>query len=86
MVDRTKVPTTDGADRAHAALEVSLASIPVLGPEGYRITLSHGTITHYGPLPQICCAAQTYLIWQHLDGRDACNDQWVPEFRKSFLD
>ncbi|MFB3891354.1 MAG: ADP-ribosylglycohydrolase family protein [Phycisphaerae bacterium] len=35
--------------------------------DALRITLSHGMMTHYGPLAQICCAAQTWLIWRLLE-------------------
>jgi len=44
--------------------------------EAFDYTLKIGMITHYAPLPQICCLAQTYLIWElsrgmySLDGWD----------------
>jgi len=52
--------------------------------EAFRISLSHGLMTHYAPLPQICCAAQTYLIRELLAGRQPFDDDWLPAFRGRF--
>jgi len=41
-------------------------------------TLKHGMITHYAPLPQICCLAQTYLIQELLKGR-RFEEQWLQD-------
>ncbi len=48
----------------------------------FEITLKHGMITHYAPLPQICCLAQTYLIGELLQAR-GYEEQWLPDFRAS---
>jgi ADP-ribosylglycohydrolase len=45
----------------------------------FSCTLKHGMITHYAPLPQICCLAHTYLIWQILHGRGLDKD-WMESF------
>ena len=52
--------------------------------DAFRITLSHGVMTHYAPLPQLCCAAQTYLIWQLLTDRQPFANDWVAGFRGCF--
>ena len=45
----------------------------------FDYTLKHGMITHYAPLPQICCLAHTYLITELLQGR-GFEDQWLSGF------
>jgi ADP-ribosylglycohydrolase len=52
--------------------------------DALRITLSHGVMTHYAPLPQICCAAQTYLIWRLMEGLHPFAGDWPCEFRACF--
>ncbi|MFZ2537192.1 ADP-ribosylglycohydrolase family protein [Methanothrix sp.] len=47
--------------------------------EAFTFTLKHGMITHYGTLPQICCMAQTYLIWSLLQGR-GLPMEWIESF------
>jgi ADP-ribosylglycohydrolase len=48
----------------------------------FEMTLKHGMITHYAPLPQICCLAQTYLLWELLSGK-SFTDTWTAGFQKS---
>lgn len=47
----------------------------------FRVSLHHGLMTHYGPLPQLCCAAQTYLAWELLAGRDPFAGDWLQALR-----
>jgi len=46
----------------------------------FDYTLKQGMITHYAPLPQICCLAQTYLITELLQGR-GFKEQWLSGFQ-----
>lgn len=52
--------------------------------DAFRITLSHGVMTHYAPLPQLCCAAQTYLVWRLLAKQQPFASDWVVDFRGCF--
>jgi len=52
--------------------------------DAFRVTLSHGVITHYAPLPVLCCAAQTWLLGELLGGRAPFERAWVDEFRARF--
>ena len=52
--------------------------------DAFRITLSHGVMTHYAPVQQLCCAAQTYLIQQLLVGHQPFAKDWVADFRGCF--
>ncbi|OPY50585.1 MAG: ADP-ribosylglycohydrolase [Methanosaeta sp. PtaU1.Bin112] len=47
--------------------------------DAFSFTLKQGMITHYAPLPQICCLAQTYLIWNLLKDKKLQED-WVESF------
>jgi ADP-ribosylglycohydrolase len=47
--------------------------------ESFSNTIKHGMITHYAPLPQICCLAHTYLIWNLLHGR-GFEEKWMESF------
>jgi len=47
--------------------------------QAFDYTLKHGMITHYAPLPQICCLAQTYLITELLKGR-GFGEMWLEGF------
>ena len=49
--------------------------------EAFAVTLHHGMTTHYSPLPQACCAAQTYLLWELLAGRWPFEGAWTSECR-----
>lgn len=42
--------------------------------EAWRLGLVHGAITHYAPLPVLCCAVQTFLIRGWLEGGDPLAD------------
>jgi ADP-ribosylglycohydrolase len=50
----------------------------------FRITMLHGLITHYAPLCQLCCAAQSWLIWQFLQNQDPFAGDWRPLFEKEW--
>ena len=52
--------------------------------DALRISLLHGVMTHYALLPQICCAAQTYLIWRLLEGGRPFAGDWLAEFQACF--
>jgi hypothetical protein len=49
--------------------------------EAFRISLLQGIITHYHPLPVLCCAAQTYLIWGLLQEHSTLPWAWIGPFR-----
>ena len=59
--------------------------------EIFRHTLLHGLITHWAPLPAICCAAQSWLIqncdelrdemWEGEAGLEALSSGWKEAFR-----
>jgi len=53
--------------------------------EAFRMTVHHNLITHYAPLPVICCAAQTYLIWEFLKKRNPLEADWLMLFREKFI-
>jgi ADP-ribosylglycohydrolase len=50
--------------------------------DAYQLSLQHGMITHYAILPQICCLAQTYLIWELLNGK-GFSESWQEKFQES---
>jgi len=56
----------------------------------FELTIKHGIITHYGPLPVLCCAIQTWLIGRAFQGRCPCaRGGWLGEFTRdwsNFLD
>lgn len=52
--------------------------------EAFRISLQQGVITHYAPLPVLCCGAQSYLIWEMLAGRDPLADDWLAAFETTW--
>lgn len=55
--------------------------------EAFDFTLKCGMITHYAPLPQICCLAQTYLIWELSRGMrplDGWKEQFVDKVNEYF--
>jgi ADP-ribosylglycohydrolase len=45
--------------------------------EAFAISLKQSIITHYAPLPVLCCCVQTFLIWEFLAGRDPFAGNWV---------
>ena len=53
--------------------------------EAFAFSLKHGMITHYAPLPQICCLAQTHLICDLLEGKKF-HEGWVEPFRSEVED
>ena len=52
--------------------------------DAFRVTVSHSVMTHYAPLPVLCCAAQTFLIRELLEGRNPIDGDWLSGFRESF--
>ncbi len=51
--------------------------------EAYAISLLHGIMTHYAPLPVLCCAAQSYLI-RELIREPRLDEAWPATFAESF--
>lgn len=49
--------------------------------DAFSMTLKHGMITHYAPLPQICCLAHSYLIWELLHQTDSPLSNWISKFK-----
>lgn len=62
-----------------------VAALAADAHEAFRSSLLHGLITHWAPLPALCCAAQTWLQRTPLiqDG-DSTHGQWLPEFRDAW--
>ncbi|HEY3325082.1 MAG TPA: ADP-ribosylglycohydrolase family protein [Planctomycetota bacterium] len=52
--------------------------------EVYAISIKHGLMTHFAPLPAICCAAQSYLIWAQLRDPGRMDGTWPTAFRDAF--
>lgn len=48
--------------------------------EAFLISLQQGLITHYAPLPVLCCGVQSYLIWEMLADRDPLAEDWLAAF------
>jgi ADP-ribosylglycohydrolase len=48
--------------------------------DALTFTLQNGIITHFAPLPVICCAAQTWAIWRLLEGTQPFVSNWVNNF------
>ncbi|MDD4352600.1 MAG: ADP-ribosylglycohydrolase family protein [Candidatus Gracilibacteria bacterium] len=48
----------------------------------YTLTLEHGMITHYHPLSQLCCMAQTYIECMLMHNKFSW-DTWVEDFLES---
>jgi ADP-ribosyl-[dinitrogen reductase] hydrolase len=38
--------------------------------EAFEFSLKQSIITHYGPLPVVCCCAQSFLIWRLLEEKN----------------
>lgn len=53
--------------------------------EAYDLSLEHGMITHFAPLSQICCMAQTYIEWSLVHKKFNWN-QWTESFKQSIED
>ena len=52
--------------------------------DAFRISACQSLPTHYAPLPVICCAAQTYLAWELLEGRRPFDARWTEAFEEAF--
>jgi ADP-ribosylglycohydrolase len=48
--------------------------------DALTFTLQHGIITHFAPLPVLCCAAQTWATWRLLKGAMPFVPNWVDDF------
>lgn len=48
--------------------------------DAWDLSFRHGIVTHYAPLPVLCCAAQTYLIYHLLRGHSPFGGDWVAAF------
>jgi ADP-ribosylglycohydrolase len=48
--------------------------------EAWDLSLRHGMITHYAPLPVLCCAAQTWLIDGLLRNTSPFDHGWTERF------
>jgi len=46
-------------------------------PDAWRISILHSLITHYAPLPVLCCAAQTWLILELLGTFSKTPTRWL---------
>jgi hypothetical protein len=54
-------------------------------PQAFEFSIKQSIITHYGPLPVICCTAQTYLLWRLLQGKNPIQSGWKDEFFEVFI-
>lgn len=52
--------------------------------EAFEISLAHGVMTHYAPLPVLCCAAQTWIICRLLEGDALLEGGWLHWFEDDF--
>jgi len=43
-----------------------------------------GIITHYGPLPVMCCAIQTWMIYHLMNGKNPLDMAWIDLFFEDF--
>jgi len=48
--------------------------------DAWDLSFRHGIVTHYAPLPVLCCAAQTFLIDGLLRGCSAFEVGWAERF------
>lgn len=54
--------------------------------EAYLYTVQHSIITHFAPLPVLCCAMQTWLLWCLLEDKRWPFERpdWFDQFRASW--
>ena len=70
-------------ENAQAAANGSLMRngvVPALADsldQALSISIRQSLISHYGPLPVLCCCAHSYLIWEFLDGRNPFAGNWI---------
>lgn len=50
--------------------------------EAFQYTLHQGITTHYSPLAVLCCIAQTFWIWELLEGRWPFESDWLADLRE----
>ena len=53
--------------------------------ETFRRSVGQSLITHYAPLPVVCCAAQSYLLDALLRGERPFDGDWRGDFRGRFV-
>ncbi|MDH7596984.1 MAG: ADP-ribosylglycohydrolase family protein [Methanothrix sp.] len=53
--------------------------------DAYRLSLQHGMITHYHPMPQICCLAQDYVMWSLMHDSFSW-DSWLHDFSSTLYE
>jgi ADP-ribosylglycohydrolase len=53
--------------------------------DAFGISVKHSLMTHYAPLPVICCMAQTYLIWE-LIWEQEVDQSWTETFRNHMVE
>jgi ADP-ribosylglycohydrolase len=76
----------------NSAANGSLMRNGVVAPMGenlwqaFEFSVQQSIITHYAPLPVLCCCAQTYLIWELLAGRDPFARPWMDDFFECFTE
>jgi ADP-ribosylglycohydrolase len=54
--------------------------------DAFRMSLCHGVMTHYAPLCVLCCAIQTWLIWEFLEGRNPFGENWLQRFWRLWIE
>lgn len=54
-------------------------------PQAFEYSLKQSIITHYGPLPVVCCCAQSFLLWRLLEGINPFQTRWQDEFFETFI-
>ncbi len=52
----------------------------------FEFSLKQSIITHYGPLPVVCCCCQSYLLWRLLKGDNPLTNSWRDDFFESFTE
>jgi len=54
--------------------------------EAFEMTILHGMITHYGPLPQLCCCAHTWVIFNLLRNNNPLLAlDWIDKFYEDWI-
>lgn len=79
--DRNKHSAANGSLMRNAPVAAMATSLG----EAFEFSLKQSIITHYGPLPVACCCAQSFLIWQLLEGKNPFQGRWQDEFFDIFV-
>jgi ADP-ribosylglycohydrolase len=75
--------TPDNAANGSLMRNGVVAGIAVDLNDALRISILQSVITHYAPLPVLCCAAQSFLIWELAAGREVLAHDWRAAFAKA---